>query len=389
MTERVYLDHAATTPLDEAVFTAMRPYFTQQFGNPSSIHETGHSVAMAVVRAREQVARVLGCRPNEILFTSGGTESDNLALKGVAEQHGFIGHIITTSIEHHAVDHTVRHLMERGMEITFVGVDEYGMVRPDDVYSAIRDDTVMVSIMYANNEIGTIQPIAEIGKQVRRRGIIMHTDAVQAGGALLLAVDKLQVDMLSLSGHKFYGPKGVGVLYVRKGIDFVPQQLGGGQEFKKRASTENVPGIIGFADALSKSDKKREDESRRLAALRDWLIAAVEEKIAGVVVTGHRSARLPNNASFCFPGLEGEALVMRLSERGFDTSSGSACTSGNLNPSHVLLSLGLEQNIALGSLRVTLGMSTKQENLEDFVAVLGEEVAKLATMAGIIDVACR
>ena len=387
--ERRYLDHAATTPLDPEVFKIMKPYFTEKFGNPSSIHETGHGAKVAIKKAREQVAKVLHCRPNEILFTSGGTESDNLALKGVAEANNWKGHIITSVIEHHAIYNTARYLKERGLDITFVKVDEKGIINPDDILSAIKDDTILVSIMCANNEIGTIEPISEIGKEVKKQGIVMHTDAVQAGGVLSLNVDKLHIDMMSLSAHKFYGPKGIGILYVRNGTEFVPQQIGGAQEFKKRASTENVPGIIGLSDALFRSDDKRKKESDRLIGLRDFTIQKIQQEIKGAILTGHKTERLPNNISFCFPGLEGEALVMRLSERGFDTSSGSACASGNFDASHVLLACGLDAKVALGSLRVAIGKSTTKEDLELFINVLKEEVKKLAKIAGIVDIAYR
>lgn len=387
--QRVYLDHAATTPLAPEVFLAMQPYFSEEFGNPSSIHEKGHRAKMAITRAREQVAKILNCRPNEIIFTSGGTESDNFALKGVAEARNFRGHMITSAIEHHAVLDTAKYLEARGVSVTYVGVDRFGMVNPEDVAAAMRSDTFLVSIMYANNEIGTIQPIAQIGNMARKRGIVMHTDAVQAAGVLSLDVEKLHVDLLSLSGHKFYGPKGIGVLYARRGIALSPQQLGGGQELARRASTENVPGIIGFSEALGRAEKKRNSESSRLSALRDWLIAEVIKRITGVALTGHPAERLPGSVSFCFSGIEGEALVMRLSERGFDVSSGSACTSGNLDPSPVLIACGFDQKTATGSLRVTLGESTTEESLERFVGALFEEVEKLAKMGGVVDVACR
>jgi len=387
--KRTYLDHAATTPLDPDVLSAMDPFLKDNFGNPSSIHDTGHRAHMAVTRAREQVADVLGARPNEIIFTSGGTESDNLALKGAAEAHSFKGHLITTAIEHHAVLHTAQYLEKRGMEVTYLEPDSDGFVSAHSVTRAIREDTRLVSIMYANNEIGTVQPIAEIGNMLSKRVIAFHTDAVQAGGALSLNVKKLHVDLLSLSGHKFYGPKGIGALYVKQGTEIIPQQLGGGQELKRRASTENVPGIIGFAEALARAEKKREQESQRLAALRDVLFESVRTRMPEVISTGSLDTRLPNNVSLCVPGIEGEALVMRLSEHGFDTSSGSACTSGNLDPSHVLQAIGLPRSTALGSLRVTLGASTSPEDIEAFVAALETEVTKLRKMSPVVDVACR
>lgn len=385
--DRVYLDHAATTPLDPAVLEIMQPYFSEKFGNPSSIHHTGHEAALALQKARSQAAEVLRCRPHEIIFTSGGTESNNLALKGAAEARppslklrgasNFSGHIITSAIEHHAVYDMAKYLQARGAAVTFVAVDRYGQVNPDDIIKTVRDDTFLVSIMYANNEIGTIQPIVEIGKEVQRRKIIMHTDAVQAAGFLPLNVEKLHVDLLSLSAHKFYGPKGAGLLYCRRGVKLAPQQIGGGQEFKMRASTENMPGIIGLAAALERAEAKREHESHRLSAIRDWLIQEVKQAIPSAILTGHPAERLPNNVSFCFPGLEGEALVMRLSERGYDCSSGSACTTGRFEPSPVLLALGLQKEVALGSLRISLGKSTTREDLAQFVAVLQEEIEKL------------
>jgi cysteine desulfurase len=387
--QRIYLDNAATTPLNPEVFEVMKPYFTEEFGNPSSIHETGHKVKTAIMHSREQVAEVLHCRPNEIIFTSGGTESDNLALKGVAEANNWKGHIVISTIEHHAIEHTAKYLESRGLEVSFVKVDEKGMINPDDVIRELRDDTILVSIIYANNEIGTIEPISEIGKEVQKRGILMHTDAVQTGGVLSLNVDKLHVDMLSLSGHKFYGPKGVGILYIKNKTEIIAQQIGGGQEFKKRASTESVPSIIGFADALTRADKTREKESKRLTELRDWAIQKIQNEIGGVVVAGHEQNRLPNNISLCFSGLEGEALVMRLSEQGFDTSSGSACTSGNLDPSHVLIACGIDAKTALGSLRVSMGKSTTKEDLELFIDTLKEEVVKLAKISGVVDITCR
>jgi len=387
--QRVYLDHAATTPLDPEVFLAMKPYFSDEFGNPSSIHETGHRAYLALTRAREKVARALSSRPNEIIFTSGGTESDNLALKGAAEAHGFKGHIITTAVEHHAILHTARYLETRGVAVTYVPADEKGRVEPRSIIDALRDDTFLVSVMYANNEIGTIQPIDEIGKELQRRKVLFHTDAVQAAGSLSLDVRSLHVDMLSLSAHKFYGPKGIGALYLKNGVVIEPQQLGGGQELKRRASTENVPGIVGLAAAIEAAELKRKKESERLIALRDHLIRAVEERVEGSLLTGDRVDRLPNNVSFCFPGIEGEALVMRLSEQGFDTSSGSACTSGNLDPSHVLQAIGLDRDVSLGSLRVSLGTSTTEKDMDRFVGVLSREVAKLKTMGNVIDVACR
>ncbi len=387
--KRIYLDHAATTPLDPEVLAVMEPYFTKEFGNPSSIHASGHMAHQALTHARERIADVLHARPQEILCTSGGTESNNLALKGVAEAHNYQGHIVTTAIEHHAVLHTLQYLETRGVAVTYLPVNEQGIVSVDDVLQALRPDTFLVSVMYANNEIGTIQPIAEIGKELQRKNILFHTDAVQAGGVLTLNTKKIHVDMLSLSAHKFYGPKGVGVLYVRNGVELVPQQHGGGQEFKKRASTENVPGIIGCAEALVRAHEHAEKEHARLSTLRDTCIAMIEQKIPDAIITGSRSERLPNNISVCFPDIEGEALVMRLSEKGYDVSSGSACTSGDLEASHVLLALGLERSIALGSIRISMGKTTTQQDIESLVDILVDEVPKCRITHQSVDVACR
>lgn len=366
----VYLDHAAATPLDKEVFLAMKPYFSDKFGNPSSIHQSGILALRAVKGAREKAAAVLGCRPGEIIFTSGGTEADNLALTGAAEARGREGHIIINAIEHHAILSVAEHLKERGVAVTIIKVDKYGLVNPKDIVAAIRKDTFLVSIMYANNEIGTIEPVAAIGKEARKRGIIMHTDAVQAPGLLPIMVDKLHVDLMSLSAHKFYGPKGVGILYCRRGVALVTQIRGGGQEFGLRSGTENVAGIVGMAQALSRAESGWEREARRLTKLRDWLIAAIQKQIPSAVLTGHATERLANNISFCFPGFEGEFLVMRLSRAGFECSSGSACATGGLEPSHVLLACGFPRDIALGSLRITLGRGTTKDDLERFVRVL-------------------
>ncbi len=371
---RVYLDHAATTPLDGAVFSAMQPHFSKQFANPSSIHASGHNAKKAVAAERQKIAGVFGCNPDEVVFTSSGTESNNLALVGIADAHGCKGHIITSSIEHASVLEAAERLKKRGVSVTVVGVDEYGRVNPREVKAAIRADTFLVSIMHANNEIGTIQQISEIGNLVQKKGILMHTDAVQSPGLLPLFISKLHVDLLSLSAHKFYGPKGVGILYVKRGTRVAPQMRGGGQERSLRSSTENVPGIVGAAVALVRAERHREKEVARLSKLRDWLI---KEAISDAKLTGHPSERLANSASFCFPDISGEHLVMRLSERGFDCSSGSACTTGALEPSHVLLACGLARNAASGSLRVTLGASTNQAQLKRFAEVLQEEVKKL------------
>ncbi|MBI1961418.1 MAG: cysteine desulfurase [Parcubacteria group bacterium] len=376
-TRPVYLDHAAATPLDGAVFSAMRPYFSKQFANPSSIHAPGKEAAKALSEARKRVAGVLACNPDEIIFTSGGTESNNLALVGIAEAHNFKGHIITSAIEHASVLEVMEYFKTRGVSVTVVGVDEYGRVNPRDVKAAIRDDTFLVSIMYANNEIGTIQSIAKIGSAVQKQEILMHTDAVQAPGLLPLNVNKLHVGLMSFSSHKFYGPKGAGILYAKRGTQVMPQLRGGGQERGRRSSTENIPGIVGAATAFARAESHREKEASRLSKLRNWIIKEAIFRIPDALLTGHPRERLPNSASFCFPGVSGEHLVMRLSERGFDCSSGSACSEGALEPSHVLLACGLDKNAAKGSLRITLGASTTQAQLARFALVLQEEIKKL------------
>lgn len=376
-TSRVYLDHAATAPLDAAVLSAMRPYFSAEFANPSSIHAAGLAARKALALACQKVAAVLGCNPDEVVFTSGGTESNNLALAGASEARGFKGHIVTSAIEHPSVLEAAERLKERGISVTAVGVDAYGRVNPSDVKRAIRNDTFLVSIMYANNEIGTIQPISEIGSLVQPLGIVMHADAVQAPGLMPLSINKLHVDVLSLSAHKFYGPKGVGVLYVKRGTSMTPQMLGGGQERGLRSGTENIPGIVGASIALERAERRRPKEAARLSKLRDWLIAEVIARVPDAALTGHPKERLANSASFCFQGLSGEHLVMRLSERGFECGSGSACSMGSLEPSHVLLACGFLEHEASGSLRMTLGASTRLSHLKRFISVLEDEVAKL------------
>jgi|YNPNPStandDraft_1061719.scaffolds.fasta_scaffold78880_1 cysteine desulfurase len=383
--EIIYLDHAATTPVDPRVVEAMLPYWTEQYGNPSSIYSLGRAAARAMEAARETVAGILHCEPREVIFTSCGTESDNLAIRGVAFARRAAGkgnHIITSSIEHHAVGHTVEQLVKHfGFEATFLPVDRYGVVDPDEVRKAIRRDTVLISIMYANNEIGTIEPIAEIGAIAREHGIPFHTDAVQAGGALSLDVNALNVDLLSLSAHKFYGPKGVGVLYARRGVTFWPMQTGGGQERNRRAGTENVPYIVGLATALRLAYEELEEHNARLVRLRDRLIQGILESIPDSHLTGHPTNRLPNSASFVFRGIEGESILLNLDMEGICASSGSACTSASLEPSHVLLALGLPHEVAHGSLRLTLGRSNTEEQVDRVLEVLPGIVQKLRAMS--------
>ncbi|MBM3189534.1 MAG: aminotransferase class V-fold PLP-dependent enzyme, partial [Chloroflexi bacterium] len=368
----VYLDHAATTAVDSRVVEAMLPYLTEGYGNPSSLYRQGARAHQALDAARETVAELLNARPQEILFTSCGTESDNLALRGVAlASRGRGNHIITTPIEHHAVGHTCDQLAERfGFQVTTVPVDEYGMVDPTDVARAITDETVLISVMYANNEVGTIQPLAEIGALARERGIPFHTDAVQAAGSLTLDVEALQVDLMALSGHKFYAPKGVGVLYVRQGTPLLPMQTGGGQERGLRAGTENVPYIVGLATALRLAYESLDTEAPRLAALRDELICGVLERIPDAHLTGHPTRRLPNNASFVFAGVDGEAILLQLDLAGVAASSGSACSSGAAEPSHVLTAMGIEDRLARGSLRLSLGRENTGEDVAYVLSVL-------------------
>ena len=362
----IYMDHAATTPVDPDVLAAMLPYFSERFGNPSSIYRLGRQSYDALETAHETVARMLGCRPVEIIFTGGGSEADNLAIKGVAYAKRRRGdHIITTAIEHHAVLHTCQQLEREGYRVTYLPVDATGLVNPDDVAAAITDETALVTMMYANNEVGTIQPIAEIGRICRARRVPFHTDAVQAGGLLDIDVNTLGVDLLSLSAHKFYGPKGVGILYARQGTRIQPQILGGSQERNRRAGTENVPGAVGAAVALERAQTNRAAESDRLSALRDRLISGLLQ-IPDTRLTGHPERRLPNNASFAFAGVEGESLLLNLDLIGVAASSGSACTTGSVEPSHVLMALGVSEGAARGHLRLTLGHSSDDGDV-DFV----------------------
>ena len=380
----VYLDHAGTTPLDSKVLEAMVPYFTQRFGNPSSLHSVGQEARYALDEARERVAGVLNCRPREIVFTAGGTESDNAAIHGVATAlHETGNHIVTSSVEHHAVLHACQYLESQGFEVTYLSVDADGMVQPKAVYNAINERTTLVSIMYGNNEIGTINPISEIAKSVKKRAeelsrtIVFHTDAVQAAGYLSLDVAELGVDLLSLSGHKFHGPKGTGVLYMKRGSPYLPLIHGGGQERERRSGTENIPGIIGLSVALEAADTVREETSQRCAALRDRIIDSVLQQIPGSRLNGHATQRLPNNANFSFTGVEGEPILLGLDMAGIAASSGSACSSGSLEPSHVLLALGQSAEIARGSLRLTLGRDNTEDEVEYLLGVLVDLVQRL------------
>ena len=385
--QTVYLDHAATTPLRPEALEAMMPYLTEVFGNPSSIHTIGQQARKALEAARDSVAKVLDCRASEVVFTGGGTESDNAAIKGGAfalKQTG--NHIVTTAIEHHAVLHACHQLESFGFEITCVPVDADGLVEPEAVAAAVTDKTVVVSVMYANNEIGSVQPIQEISRLVRTkaeamgRTILIHTDAVQAAGYLNLSVKELGVDMLSLSAHKFYGPKGVGILYVKRGTPFVPLLMGGGQERERRSGTENIAGIVGTAAALRLAEEEREATSANCRALRDRMIAAIPELVPGTLLNGHATKRLDNNVNVCFPGLEAEPVLLGLDLKGVFASSGSACSTASLEPSHVLTAIGRPADIARTSLRVTLGRGTTDENINYFLETLPGVVQRLRAL---------
>lgn len=362
----IYMDHAATTPVRPEVMEAMLPYFSSQFGNPSSVYGWGRRAHQALDEARDTVAKLLGAKANEIIFTSGGSEGANLAIKGVAWAYQTRGkHIVTSAIEHHAVLDTVLWLEKHGFEITILPVDEEGFVSPAQVGEALRPDTILVSIMHANNEVGTIQPIEEIGAIVRRHGALFHTDAVQTAGVLDIDVEDFNVDLLSLSAHKLYGPKGVGALYVRKGVRLDSLIHGGAQERRRRAGTENVAGIVGLAKAFELARMGRHDENERLVRMRDRLIEGLRT-IPSTKVNGSLEKRLPNNVNVCFQYIEGESMLLNLDLRGIAASSGSACTSGSLDPSHVLLAMGLTHEIAHGSLRLTLGRDNTEADI-DFV----------------------
>ena len=383
----IYLDHSATTPVRAEVLEAMLPHFSLGFGNPSSIYTIGQEARKAVDDAREQAARVLGARMSEIVFTSGGTESDNAALKGVAFALRHTGnHIITTVIEHHAVLHTCHQLEQFGFDVTYVPVDEYGIVDPQSIARAITDETVLVSVMMANNEIGTIQPVAEIARivkaeaQRRRRTIVMHTDAVQAAGFLDINARALGVDLMSLSAHKIYGPKGVGLLYVKRGTPFEAQNAGGGQERQRRSGTENVPGIVGMSEALRLAASEREQVAANCLRLRDKLIDGIFDSIDRVHLNGHPTQRLPNNVNISFEDIEGEPVLLGLDFAGVCASSGSACSSASLEPSHVLLAIRRSPELAQGSLRITLGRENTDEDVDYLLAVLPEIVGKLSAM---------
>jgi len=381
-TQKVYLDHAATTPVHPEVAKVVLNYMVKDFGNASSVHSFGRTTRKAMDEAREQVADLINANPKEIVFLSGGTEADNLAIKGVAEAYKNKGkHIITSEIEHHAIIHTCQYLEKQGHEVTYLPVDEHGMVNPEDLREAIRDDTVLVSIMLANNEMGTIQPVDEIGRICREKGVIFHSDGVQAVGSIPVDVEALNIDLLSMSSHKLYGPKGVGALYHRKGIKLVSQQTGGSHEYRLRAGTENVPGIAGFGLAAKLAKEEMEERMSRISALRDKLRHGLMQAVDHVKLNGHPEKRLPNNLNLSFEYVEGESMLLNLDMKGIAASSGSACTSGTLDPSHVLLAMGMKHEVAHGSLRMTLGRETTEEDIDYVLEVLPGIVQRLREMS--------
>ena len=378
----IYLDNAATTRTAKEVVDAMLPYFTEHYGNPSSIYSLGAESKEAVTNAREIIAGTLGAQANEIYFTAGGSESDNWALKATAEAYESKGkHIITSAIEHHAIMHTCDYLEKRGFEITYVGVDENGILKLDELKAAIRPDTILISVMFANNEIGTIQPVREIGEIAKEHGILFHTDAVQAYGQLPINVDEYHIDMLSASGHKLNGPKGIGFLYIRKGVKIRSFVHGGQQERARRAGTENVTGIVGIGAAAQRAVRIMEEKTKRETQLRDYLIGRIEAEVPYCRLNGDRSRRLPNNVNFSFRFVEGESLLIMLDMEGICASSGSACTSGSLDPSHVLLAIGLPHEIAHGSLRLTLSEETTKEEIDTVVEAVKKIVERLRSMS--------
>lgn len=379
---KVYLDNAATTALSPRVLEQMMPYLTTIYGNPSSPHSFGQEARKGVEHARDQVAKALNALPEEIIFTGCGTESDNTVLFGVAERYAKKGnHIITTNVEHHAILHTCEALEKRGVKVTYLPVDENGMVTAEQVEKAITDQTILVSIMFANNEVGNIMPVAEIGKVCREHGVLFHTDAVQAVGHVPVDVKAMNIDMLSLSAHKFHGPKGVGALYVKKGIRLPAYVMGGAQERNRRAGTENVAGIVGLGAAIEIAVQQLPESAARMAKLRDKLIAGIAERIPEVKLNGHPTLRLPNNVNYSIKYIEGESILLMLDMNGIAASSGSACTSGSLDPSHVLLALGLTHEVAHGSVRLTLSDETTEEDIDYVLEVLPKVAERLRAMS--------
>ena len=382
MNKVIYLDNAATTRTRPEVVEAMLPYFSQYYGNPSSVYGFSTPVKQAVEKARETLAASIGAKTNEIYFTAGGSEGDNWAIKAAADAYQDKGrHIITSNIEHHAVLHTCQYLEHHGFQVTYLDVDDKGMVRPEDVKAAIRPDTILITIMFANNEIGTIQPVKEIGRIARDQGILFHTDAVQAYGHVPIQVDEYQIDMLSTSAHKINGPKGIGFLYIRKGVKIRSFVHGGAQERKRRAGTENVPGIVGYGKAAELAMETMEQRAEKERTLRNYLMERIMQEVPFTRINGDCENRLPNNANFAFQFIEGESLLILLDGKGICGSSGSACTSGSLDPSHVLLAIGLPHEIAHGSLRLTLSEENTKEEMDYVVDSVKEIVARLRDMS--------
>ncbi|KGK91601.1 cysteine desulfurase [Desulfosporosinus sp. HMP52] len=388
---RVYLDHSATTPVDPEVASVMMTYYTEKYGNPSSVHGFGREAKQALEQARTQVAELIGANPKEITFTSGGTEADNLAILGTAEALRTKGkHIITSCIEHHAVLETCEHLEKNGFDLTVIPVDEEGVISVDAVQKAIRPDTILITVMHANNEVGSIQPIAEIGKLAKEHGIVFHVDAVQSLGKIPVNVDEMNVDLLTVSSHKIYGPKGVGALYIRKGVRIVPLVYGGGQERKRRSGTENTPGIIGFGKACELAGQRMAEDAQKQIKLRDKLMNGILDRIEFVKVNGPLGEkRLPNNVNVSIRYVEGESLLLSLDMLGIAASSGSACTSGSLDPSHVLLGMGLIHEIAHGSLRFSLGRQNTEEEIDYVLEQLPKIVERLRMMSPLYDQVVR
>ena len=380
----VYFDHSATTPVDPQVIEAMLPFFNEKYGNPSSIHSFGREVKVALEEARETVADFCNVRAADIYFCSGGTESDNLAIKGIAYELRKKGnHIITSKVEHHAVLHTCEFLEKEGFEITYVAPDKYGMIHPEAVEKAIRDDTILITIMHANNEVGTINPIEKIAEISRNKGVLVHVDAVQSFGKIPIDLSKLPVDLMSMSGHKIYGPKGVGVLYIRKGVKLAKLTHGGGHERNRRAGTENIPGIIGMAKAVAIRKGRIEEENERVKSLRDSFFEKITDTIPRVYLNGHPEERLAGHLNLSFQGIEGESLLLSLDLKGIAASSGSACTSGSIDPSHVLSAMGVKPELAQSSIRFTLGKDNTEEDVDYTVSIVPEIVQRLRKMSAL------
>ncbi len=382
MKTKIYFDNAATTPVRDEVFEAVLPYFKEYYGNASSVYNIAKESKKALEQARAQVAAAIGAEPDEIYFTAGGSESDNTALRGVADAYAAKGnHIITTKIEHHAILHTAEYLEKKGVEVTYLGVDEFGRISLEELEKAIRPETILISVMFANNEIGTIQPIAEIGKIAKKHGVLFHTDAVQAVGHVPIDVEEMQIDLLSMSGHKLGAPKGIGALYIRKGVRVTPLIFGGAQEKKQRAGTENIPGIVGLGKAAELAVAELEESTKKLITLRDKLIHGILETIPYSRLNGHPTERLPGNCNISFSYIEGESMLLLLDALGIAASSGSACTSGSLDPSHVLMAIGLPHEVAHGSLRLTLDRQNTEEEVDFLLEKLPGIVQRLRDMS--------